>query len=208
MLYSKQIAQSLLDIDAVKININTPFKWASGWNSPIYCDNRVILSYPKIRKQVVKHFVELINDTYAGDFVIAGVATGGIGVAALVADAMDKPMVYVRAEAKKHGRQNQIEGKISPNSKVVVIEDLVSTGMSSLAAVSALRSADIEVLGLVSIFDYGFEVAKQNFAADNCNFKPLTNYTVLVNLLRDNDKISQEELDNLMLWRDNPSEWK
>jgi len=208
MLYSKQIAQSLLEIDAVKINIKTPFKWASGWNSPIYCDNRVILSYPEVRKLVASHFATAIKEMYTGDFVIAGVATGGIGIGTLVAAELDKPMVYVRAEAKKHGRQNQIEGKITSGSKVVVIEDLVSTGMSSLAAVHALRAADIEVLGLLSIFDYGFDVAKQNFIAEKCDFKSLTNYTVLVNLLRDNQKITQEELDNLMLWRDNPSEWE
>lgn len=158
-----KIAESLLQIKAIKLNPTTPFQWASGWNSPIYCDNRKTLSYPPVRTFIRQQFVDAINEHYPNVEVIAGVATGGIALGALVAEAMGLPFIYIRSSSKGHGMQNLIEGEVQENQNIVVIEDLISTGGSSLKAVTALRENKCNVLGMVAIFTYGFEIAKNNF---------------------------------------------
>ncbi|MDL2230758.1 orotate phosphoribosyltransferase, partial [Alistipes sp. OttesenSCG-928-L06] len=163
----KEIAKSLLQIKAIKLNPASPFTWASGWNSPIYCDNRKTLSYPAVRKQVYEAFAQVISEKYPQADIIAGVATGAIAHGVLAAEAMGKPFIYVRSAPKSHGMTNQVEGEYTPGAKVVVIEDLVSTGGSSLNAVEALRDAGCEVLGMVAIFTYGFPKAEENFAQNN-----------------------------------------
>ena len=160
---ARQTAQQLLQIKAIKLQPEEPFTWASGWNSPIYCDNRIILSYPETRNFVRNKLVEAIKQEYGTPDVIAGVATGAIAMGILVAQEMDLPFVYIRPEAKSHGRKNQIEGQLLPGQNVVVIEDLVSTGGSSLKAVEALREADAKVMGMAAVFTYGFPVADENF---------------------------------------------
>ena len=162
---AKKTAELLLQIKAIKLSPKKPFKWASGWNSPIYCDNRIILSDSNSRNLIANNFVKIIKDKYKDIEVIAGVATGAIGIGILVAQKLDLPFIYVRPEAKKHGRKNQIEGKVSQNLKVIVIEDLISTGMSSLNAVKALKNSKLKVLGMIAIFTYGFEISKRNCRA-------------------------------------------
>ena len=166
--YSSQTAELLLKLKAIKLSPNKPFRWASGWKSPIYCDNRVLLSDPTSRNIIANYFVEIIKQKYKSVEVIAGVATGAIGIGILAAQKLNLPFIYVRPEAKKHGRKNQIEGKILENQKIVVIEDLISTGKSSLNAVKALKESNLEVLGLVAIFTYGFRVSKENLTASAC----------------------------------------
>ena len=163
----KQIAELLLQINAIKLSPENPFTWASGWKSPIYCDNRIILSYVKARHQVAQQMSEYIKQNYPTVELIAGVATGAIGIGILVAELLNLPFVYVRPEPKKHGRQNQIEGSVSQNQKTVVIEDLISTGMSSINAVKALRDSGLDVLGMVAIFSYAFDISKENFEKEN-----------------------------------------
>src|SRR3954469_10165173 len=175
-----KVAEFLLQIKAVKLQPEKPFTWASGIKSPIYCDNRKTLSYPKIRTYIRQHFVEVINENFARPDVIAGVATGGIAMGALVAQEMGLPFVYVRSEAKKHGLTNMIEGEIEKGQSVVVIEDLISTGGSSLKAVEALREKGCNVKGMAAIFTYGFTEAEQNFKKAKCILKTLTTYDVLV----------------------------
>jgi orotate phosphoribosyltransferase len=167
---STKIAQYLLETGAVKFNPEDPFIWASGIESPIYCDNRVLLSYPNIREAIIDDFVSRIKESYPSVEAIAGVATAGIAHGVLIASRMELPFAYVRPEPKKHGMKNQIEGKLLPQSKVVVIEDLISTGMSSLKAVKALRESDVEVLGLASIFTYGFKKSQNAFRESSCDF--------------------------------------
>lgn len=202
-----KIAEILLQINAIKLSPKDPFKWASGWNSPIYCDNRTVLSYPSVRNEIKEELSTLLMSKFGKPDVIAGVATGAIGIGMLVADFLDLPFVYVRPEAKKHGRKNQIEGKIDPNQKVVVIEDLISTGKSSINAVRALRAQDIKVTGMVAIFTYGFDVSLKNFKNENIKLETLSNYKTLVECALKNNYINSAELEELRSWNTNPSEW-
>jgi orotate phosphoribosyltransferase len=202
-----KIAEILLQINAIKLSPKDPFKWASGWNSPIYCDNRTVLSYPSVRNEIKEELSTLLMSKFGKPDVIAGVATGAIGIGMLVADFLNLPFVYVRPEAKKHGRKNQIEGKIDPNQKVVVIEDLISTGKSSINAVRALRAQDIKVTGMVAIFTYGFDVSLKNFKNENIKLETLSNYKTLVECALKNNYINSAELEELRSWNTNPSEW-
>jgi len=205
---AKIVAEKLLQINAIKLQPNQPFTWASGWKSPIYCDNRLSLSYPEIRNYVVESLCKAITEKYGNPDVIAGVATGAIAVGALVADKLNKPFVYVRASAKAHGRQNKVEGFLEPKQSVVVVEDLISTGKSSLDAVDALRQIDANILGMAAIFSYGFEVATQNFEASKCKLVTLSNYDALVNNAAATGYINNESLGLLKEWRTQPSKWK
>ena len=202
-----KIAEILLKINAIKLNPKEPFKWASGWNSPIYCDNRTILSFPNVRNEVKEELSRLLIDKFGKPDVIAGVATGAIGIGMLVADFLDLPFIYVRPEAKKHGRKNQIEGKINSSQKVVVIEDLISTGNSSINAVKALREQNIEVTGMVAIFTYGFDISFENFKNENLKLETLSNYKTLVDCALKNNYINSSELEELKSWNKNPSKW-
>jgi orotate phosphoribosyltransferase len=203
-----KVAEFLLQIKAIKLNNSEPFTWASGWKSPIYCDNRKTLSYPPIRTYIRQQYVEKIREAFGSPDVIAGVATGGIAQAALVAQEMDLPMIYVRSSSKGHGLQNQIEGAIEKGQKVVVIEDLISSGMSSLKAVDALRNFGAEVIGMVAIFTYGFEEAKRNFDEYNCALETLTDYEHLLEIAVNTSYIKEEDVVSLKEWRANPSTWK
>lgn len=211
MIFNKSIAKKtaevLLQINAIKLSPKDPFTWASGWNSPIYCDNRILLSYPTIRTFVREEMAKHIETHYGKPDVIAGVATGAIGIGALVAEYLSLPFIYVRPEAKKHGRQNQIEGYIEKGQNVVVVEDLISTGKSSLNAVRALKEAEVNVKGMVAIFTYGFEVAKNNFENENVNLHTLSNYESVLEQALDTNYINNEQLETLSRWNANPSEW-
>lgn len=204
---AEQTAKHLLEVKAVKLNNEHPFTWASGRKSPIYCDNRVTLSYPAIRTFIRQHFVEIIKANFADVDVIAGVATGGIAQGALVAQELDKPFVYVRSEAKSHGLTNQIEGEIHEGQSVVVIEDLVSTGKSSLIAVDALRAKGCDVKGMVAIFTYGLEVARQNFSKADVVLHTLTNYDTLIKVAAQEKYVSDNDMQSLAQWRQNPEKW-
>lgn len=204
---AKKTAELLLQIKAIKLNPKNPFKWASGWNSPIYCDNRIILSHPEIRVFIREQMVKQIEKIYGKPDVIAGVATGAIGIGMLVADLMNLPFIYVRPNSKKHGRKNQIEGQFSKSQKVVVIEDLISTGNSSLMAIDALRSEDLEIKGMISIFTYGFDISYNNFKEKNVEFCSLSSYDFLLEQALDINYISDEEYEILKDWKNNPSKW-
>jgi orotate phosphoribosyltransferase len=204
---AKKTAEVLLHINAIKLSPNAPFTWASGWKSPIYCDNRLVLSYPAIRNYIKSELAKNIENLYGKPDVIAGVATGAIGIGALVADDLGLPFVYVRPEAKKHGRQNQIEGRLEKGQNVVVVEDLISTGKSSLNAVEALKSAAVNVKGMAAIFTYGFERSKTNFEEKNIELHTLSNYEALLEQALDTGFINDEELNVLSQWNSNPSEW-
>jgi len=203
----KKIAQSLLQIKAIKLEPANYFTWASGWKSPIYCDNRKTLSYPEIRRLIRDGFVETIRTTFGNPDAIAGVATGAIAIGVLVAEALELPFVYVRPKPKEHGLGNMIEGEIKPGSKVVVIEDLISTGKSSLQAVEALRNADIEVIGMAAIFTYEFDHAVQNFKKENILLYTLSNYHVLIETALETGYIKQSDIETLKQWRSNPETW-
>ncbi|EAQ40941.2 orotate phosphoribosyltransferase [Polaribacter sp. MED152] len=205
---SKKTAELLLQIKAIKLSPNEPFQWASGWKSPIYCDNRVTLSYPPVRVFLKEEIAKIAELEYGKPDVIAGVATGAIAIGILVAQELGVPFVYVRPEPKKHGRKNQIEGHLESGQNVVVIEDLISTGNSSLNAVAALKEAGAVVKGMVAIFSYGFDVATENFKDKNVNLKTLSDYENLLEQALDSNYISQKELATLQEWRANPSEWK
>lgn len=204
---AKKTAEVLLHINAIKLSPNAPFTWASGWKSPIYCDNRLVLSYPAIRNYIKSELAKNIENLYGKPDVIAGVATGAIGIGALVADDLGLPFVYVRPEAKKHGRQNQIEGRLEKGQNVVVVEDLISTGKSSLNAVEALKSAAVNVKGMAAIFTYGFERSKTNFEEKNIELHTLSNYEALLEQALDTGFINDKELNLLSQWNSNPSEW-
>ncbi|MBV7270022.1 orotate phosphoribosyltransferase [Winogradskyella luteola] len=204
---AKKTAEVLLQINAIKLQPDTPFTWASGWKSPIYCDNRIVLSYPLIRNYIRETMARHIEDYYGKPDVIAGVATGAIGIGALVADYLNLPFIYVRPEAKKHGRKNQVEGHIEKGQNVVVIEDLISTGKSSLNAVAALKEAEINVKGMVAIFSYGFDVANKNFEDANMELHTLGNYENLLEQALDTNYITKQQQDILAQWNANPSEW-
>lgn len=202
-----KVAEFLLQIKAIKLQPTNPFTWASGWKSPIYCDNRKTLSYPAIRTFIRQAYCEVILETYGKPDFIAGVATGGIAQGALVAQELGIPFVYVRSTPKGHGLGNQIEGDFEKGQKVVVIEDLISTGGSSLQAVNALREAGCVVKGLVAIFTYDFDVAKENFKKAKCPFETLTNYDFLIEQAMRKEYINESDLDSLKSWRANPSTW-
>ena len=201
-----KVADFLLQINAVKLQPSKPFKWASGWNSPIYCDNRKILAYPKIREFIKNEFVSLINE-FDTPTCIAGVATGGIAIGAIVAEELGLPFCYVRSESKSHGMKNNIEGDLKLEDKVFVIEDLISSGKSSIKAVKDLKEFGVEICGLGAIFTYGFEVSQSNFSEESCSFKTLSNYSVLLDTALKNNYISNEELETLVKWRNSPSTW-
>ena len=202
-----KVAEFLLQIKAIKLTPKEPFTWASGIKSPIYCDNRVTLSYPNIRTFMRQAYAEAILEHFGKPDVIAGVATGGIAQGALVAQELGIPFIYVRSSAKEHGMGNQIEGYFEKGQKVVVIEDLISTGGSSLKAVAALREADLDVKGLVAIFTYGFDIAHENFTKAECQYVTLSDYNSMITKALDNNLISQDELDSLKRWRDSPNDW-
>ena len=205
--YKSQTAELLLKLKAIKLNPSDPFIWTSGWKSPIYCDNRILLSDPKSRNIIANYFSEIIKNKYDDVEVIAGVATGAIGIGILVAQKLNLPFIYVRPEAKKHGRKNQIEGKISENQKIVVIEDLISTGKSSLNAVKALRESNLEVMGMVAIFTYGFDKSIENFEKDKVNLSTLSDYNELVKKAIDIKYISENDSDTLKKWNEDPENW-
>ena len=202
-----KIAESLLQIKAIKLNPTNPFHWASGWSSPIYCDNRKALSYPKARTYIRQQFVDAITEHFPNVDVIAGVATGGIAHGALVAEAMGLPFAYIRSSAKAHGMQNLIEGDILKDQNVVVIEDLISTGGSSLKAVDALIENESNVLGMVAIFTYGFEISKTNFKKKSCKLVTLSDYHTLIDVAVKTNYISDSDIDSLTKWRKNPHKW-
>ena len=201
-----KVADFLLQINAVKLQPSNPFKWASGWNSPIYCDNRKILAYPKIREFIKNEFISLIKE-FDTPTCIAGVATGGIAIGAIVAEELGLPFCYVRSESKSHGMKNNIEGDLKLEDKVFVIEDLISSGKSSIKEVRDLKEFGVEIIGLGAIFTYGFEVSENNFSEESCSFKTLSNYSVLLETALKNNYISNEELETLVKWRNSPSTW-
>ncbi len=203
-----KVAEFLLQIKAVKLEPNNPFTWASGWKSPIYCDNRVTLSFPNIRTFIRQGYAESIVEKFGKPDIIAGVATGGIAQGALVAQELGVPFIYVRSSAKEHGMGNQIEGFYEEGKKVVVIEDLISTGGSSIKAIEALKSAGLDVKGLVAIFTYGFEQAKINFENAECPFITLTSYDILIEQALKQDFITVNDLDSLREWKESPDTWK
>ena len=202
-----EAARCLLDIKAIKLSPENPFTWASGRKSPIYCDNRLTLSYPPIRTYLRQQFVSIVNEMFSNVDVIAGVATGGIAQGVLVAQDLGKPFIYVRPEAKSHGMKNQIEGDVKPGQTVFVIEDLISTGKSSLLAVDALRDAGCDVKGMAAIFTYELEVAKKNFEEKNVALQTITNYSTLIEVAIAEKYISEENLESLKKWRENPEKW-
>jgi len=204
---AKKTAELLLQINAIKLNPSNPFTWASGWKSPIYCDNRITLSFPPIRNYIREEFSKHIEKVYGKPDVIAGVATGAIGIGILVAEYMGLPFVYVRPEAKKHGRQNQVEGFLQKGQNVVVVEDLISTGNSSLMAVEALKAAGANVKGMVAIFTYGFDVSVENFKKANVTLNTLGNYDTLLEEAVAKRYITESEQETLKKWRNNPSTW-
>ena len=206
MSVSENIAQKLLQIKAIKLNPQNPFTWASGIKSPIYCDNRITLSFPAIRDEIKNGFALLAQQFDEFDY-IAGVATAGIAHGALLADELKLPFVYVRAEAKSHGRQNKIEGHIQPGAKAIVIEDLISTGGSSIKACQVLQNEGVQIAGVLAIFNYQFDVAKNNFEKNNLPFATLSYYTTMVNLAKKTAYISTEEAVLLNHWNQDPENW-
>lgn len=204
---AKKVASMLLEVGAIKINSKEPFTWASGWKSPIYCDNRLSLSFPKLRSYIKEQLLASIKESYATVEGIAGVATAGIPQGAMVADALDVPFVYVRSSPKSHGLENLVEGLVQPGQKVVVVEDLISTGGSSVKAALALRELGFEVMGLAAIFTYGFEVSNQNFKTANIPFFTLTDYNTLLDVAVEEKHIVPDELNFLREWRENPADW-
>jgi orotate phosphoribosyltransferase len=201
------IPNYLLQSKAIKLEPAKPFTWASGWKSPIYCDNRITLSYPQIRSAIRDALTELIKKNFPEATIIAGVATGAIAQGALVAQELNLPFAYVRSAPKKHGMENLIEGEVRPNQKVVLVEDLISTGSSSLMAVEALRKAGAEVLGMVAIFTYGFDTAVENFKNAGCKLITITNYEQLLEIAVPEGYITASQLGLLKEWRKNPASW-
>jgi len=204
---ARQTAKVLLQVNAIKLQPKDPFTWASGWKSPIYCDNRIILSFPTVRNYIREEMAKFIEQHYGKPDVIAGVATGAIGIGMLVAEYLGLPFIYVRPEAKGHGRQNQIEGYIESGQNVVVVEDLISTGKSSLNAVKALKEANVNIKGMVAIFSYGFDVANDNFKNADITLHTLSNYESVLTEAAATNYISETEIDTLSQWNANPSVW-
>ncbi|EAC5509263.1 orotate phosphoribosyltransferase [Listeria monocytogenes] len=207
MSIEKQVAEQLLEIKAVFLKPNDPFTWASGIKSPIYCDNRLTLGFPKVRQLIAKSLAEKIKQTFGEVDVVAGTATAGIPHAAWVSDLLDLPMVYVRSKAKEHGKGNQIEGPITKGQKVVVIEDLISTGGSSLKAVEALEEAGAEVVGIAAIFTYGLDKGKQLLEASGTKLVTLTNYDELIEVALNENYVTAEDMATLKEWKKNPENW-
>jgi len=205
--FQLEVTKKLLQINTIKIQPSNPFTWASGWNAPIYCDNRKILSYPETREFICNQFIRIIKEKYPDVEVIAGVATGAIALGVLVADKLGLPFVYVRSKPKDHGLENLIEGDLIAGQKVVVIEDLVSTGGSSLKASEALSNFGGDVLGMLAIFTYNFPVATESFKKAGVELTTLSNYQTLIELALEMGEIDKDELENLQSWRKNPSEW-
>ena len=203
----QKVAEFLLQIKAIKLQPNNPFTWASGIKSPIYCDNRITLSHPTIRTYIRQNLTALIQEEFGSVGLIAGVATAGIPQGALVAQELGLPFAYVRSKPKEHGTGSLIEGEIFDNQRVIVVEDLVSTGKSSLQAVEALREAGCDVAGLVAIFSYGLDEATQNFKKAKCRFSTLSNYSALIDYASEHRFINKDDLELLRKWRDNPTEW-
>lgn len=204
----QKVAEYLLQIKAIKLSPSSPFTWASGWKSPIYCDNRKTLSFPEVRDYIRESFVEKIKEEFGEVDVIAGVATGAIAQGALVAQQMNKPFVYVRSETKKHGLENLVEGVVEKGQKVVVIEDLISTGGSSLKAVNALRENGCIILGMAAIFSYQFPTAENNFKEADCKLITLSNYHSLIDAALLNKFVSENEVESLKEWRTDPGNWR
>ena len=202
-----EVTKKLLEINTIKIQPENPFTWASGWKSPIYCDNRKTLSYPAIRTYIRDQFVDVIKEKYPEAEVIAGVATGAIAIGALVADVLGLPFVYVRAKPKGHGLENMIEGDLDSTKKVVMVEDLVSTGISSLKATEAVRNYGADVIGMVAIFTYNFPIAQENFEKANVDLTTLSNYHVLIDTAVQIGEITANQVDTLMKWREAPDVW-
>lgn len=205
--FARELAANLLDINAVILRPNDPFTWASGWHSPIYCDNRLTLHYPEIRKKIAKHFSEFVNTEFPNVDVITGTATAGIPHATLVSDLLAKPMAYVRAKPKSYGMGNQIEGGVAKGESTVVIEDLVSTGGSALSVIDALQFVGANVDALISIFTYGFDISVENFKKVNVPVFTLTDYTTLVDVAVEKGFVDTNDLDVLSSWRTNPDIW-
>lgn len=203
-----QVAAYLLEIEAIKLSVKKPFTWASGWKSPIYCDNRLSLSYPEIRTFIKEQLANAIKSEFAGVEAIAGVATAGIPQGALVAEVLGLPFIYVRSKPKEHGMTNMIEGKVIKKQKVVMVEDLISTGGSSIKAAKAVQEAGMKVLGMAAIFTYGFDVAKENFEKENIKVVTLSNYASMLEEATDLKYISEKELISLKAWRVDPQTWK
>jgi len=205
---AENVAKSLLQIKAVKLSPNKPFIWASGWKSPIYCDNRLTLSYPQIRTFIRQEFVKMISEEVGHIDIVVGVATGGIAIGALIAQDLGLPFAYVRSSQKEHGMTNQIEGVVEAGQRAVVIEDLISTGGSSMKAVDALREADVNVKALIAIFNYGFEVATKRFEEAKCRMMSLSDYDALIDFAVASDYIMSKDLNKLKKWREDPENWK
>jgi orotate phosphoribosyltransferase len=207
MTNEKAVAEKLLEIQAIKLNLETPFTWASGWKSPIYCDNRKTLSFPAIREFIKSEMCNQVFEEFPDAELLAGVATAGIAWGAMVADQLKLPFIYVRSKPKEHGMGNQIEGFYEKNKKVVVIEDLISTGKSSLAVVQALRTAGLQIAGLVSIFNYGFDEASNAFSAEKIKTRSLTDYSTLIGLAVEKGSVNATQFETLVKWREDPANW-
>ncbi len=202
-----EVTKKLLEINTIKIQPTNPFTWASGWKSPIYCDNRKILSYPKTRTYIRDRFVDVVKEKYPQAEVIAGVATGAIAIGALVAEVLGLPFIYIRSKPKGHGLENLIEGDLNPNQKVVIIEDLVSTGISSLNAAEAVINFGGEVIGMVAIFTYSFQHAIDNFKKANIELTTLSRYQILIDTAVQIGEVTTDQIETLMKWREDPSNW-
>ncbi len=211
MILDKKVAEQtinyLTQINAIKLNTKKPFTWTSGIRSPIYCDNRLLLSYPEIRKFIADRMSEIIANKYGQKISITGVATGAIAIGAMIAERLNSPYSYVRPEPKGHGLKNQIEGYIEEGSKLVVIEDLISTGRSSLKAIKALRNKNLNVVGMLSIFSYNFDFANERFQKENISINSLADYNTLVEMIIAEGSITYAESNRLMEWRKNPQSW-
>ncbi len=208
MTNQKGVAEKLLQTGAVQLRPDEPYTWASGWRSPIYCDNRRILSFPYVRDYVKSEMCNVIFEKYPNADLIAGVATAGIAWGAMAADQLKLPFIYVRPKPKEHGLGNQIEGAVEKGQKTVIVEDLISTGKSSLQAADALRKAGVEILGLVAIFSYGFDEANENFAAAGIQYQSLTDYATLINIGLEKGKIQSGAETLLLQWRKDPANWQ
>ena len=207
MTNEKAVAEKLLQINAIKLSPQQPFTWASGWKSPIYCDNRRVLSFPFIRDFIKSEMCNLVFEQYPTADILAGVATAGIPWGAMVADQLKLPYIYVRPKPKEHGLGNQIEGFYEKGQKVVVVEDLISTGKSSLEVVEVLRKAGLEVVGMVSIFTYGFKIASDAFKTAGLEYKSLTNYATLIDLAVEKGIVTADQQNTLLNWRSDPANW-
>ena len=211
MVFDKIIAKKtinyLLQINAIKLNTKTPFTWASGIKSPIYCDNRLILSNIEIRDYIANQMANIISKSFSGNYIVAGVATGAIAIGALVAERLKKPYIYVRPNPKGHGLKNQIEGSLPSGSNVIVIEDLISTGMSSLNAVNAIKGESSSVNAMLSIFSYSFDFANDRFKSEKINLISLADYNILVEIVKEQEIINHDEIEKLERWREDPENW-